>query len=139
MAKQVQFDHQGDMLWINVEMFGLYFITYTYQLWSASASTPPILTNPLKSGSNDIPHDDFHPVINDYNPTEPVSNYANRTIDVRFWIKYGDNDNDNGYRLRVTVLQGPTFQSAQELDNAEATGTVGSLSIKEEFITIKLV
>jgi hypothetical protein len=137
MITPIEFDHQGEMLWINIEMFGIYFITYTYQLWSSSTTTPPILTNPLKAGSNEIPHDDFHPVINDYNPTEDISNYVDRTIDVRFWIKKGDDD--NGYSMKVTVYQGPTFQSAQELGSDKAEGIVGDLSIKEEFVTIKLV
>ena len=137
MIKPIAFNHDGPALWINIEMFGLYFITYTYQLWSANASEPPILTNPLKVGSNEIPHDDAHPVINDYNSTEAISKYVNRTIDVRFWVKKGVAD--DGYRLRVTVFQGPSIQTAQQLDFAEVMGSVGNSSIKEEFVTIKLV
>ncbi len=137
MVKQIRFDPQGERLWINVEMFGIYFITYTYQLWSADKSQPPILTNPIKSGSNANPHDDFYQVINDYNTNEPVDKYIDRTIDVRFWIKQGNDD--NGYHLKVTVLQGNQFENAQELDFDEVSGTNGSSSIKQEFLTIQLI
>jgi len=80
MLKPVKFDPQGEKLWINIEMYGIYFITYTYQLWSADAAAPPILTNLIKTGSNEIPHDDFFPVVNDYNVTEPLEKNADRTL-----------------------------------------------------------
>jgi len=136
--KEIAFDHNGQMLWINVEMKGLYFISYTYQLWSATSDTPPILTNPMKQGNNLIPHDDFHPVINDYNPTEIISRYVNRTIDVRFWIKK-INATDDGYNLIVSVHQGSSFGTSKELGSQKVSGKVKNLSVKEEFVIIKLV
>lgn len=137
MVNPVSFDPQGQELWINIEMTGIYFITYTYQLWSAEANTPPVLTLPVKSGSNEIPHDDFYPVMNDYNPSEPVIKNTDRIVDVRFWVKKGDDD--NGYNLRVTVYQGDSFPTANIIGFHEVGGNNGSASLKEEFITIKLV
>jgi hypothetical protein len=136
MTKPIPFDHNGGPLWISIEMSGLYFVTYIYQLWSADPSTPPILTNPLKVGSNEIPHDDVHPVINDYNSTEQINRYVDRIIDVRFWVKKGDND--DGYTLKVFLLQGQTPGTATLLGSDEVSGMVGASSIKEEFITLQL-
>ncbi|MGZ5248094.1 MAG: hypothetical protein ACXWV5_13420 [Flavitalea sp.] len=136
--KEIPFDHNGQMLWIDVEMNGLYFISYTYQLWSSTSDTPPILTHPTKQGNNLIPHDDFHPVINDYNPTEIISRYVNRVIDVRFWIKKTE-ETDDGYNLIVSVFQGSSFGSSTKIGSQKVSGKVKALSVKEEFVIIKLV
>ena len=137
MIREIKFDPDGGPLWIVIEMQGLYIITYTYQLWSATVAEPPILTVPIRVGSNQIPHPDRYPVVNDFNPTEPVSAHDGRIIDVRFWVKKADSD--DGYNLIVTVKQGPVFESAVVLDDDSEKGNVGSLSVKEEFVTIKLV
>ncbi|WP_298739183.1 hypothetical protein [uncultured Chitinophaga sp.] len=137
MIKPVKFNPQGERLWINIEMMGIYFVTYTYQLWSADATVPPVLTNPLRSGSNEIPHDDFFPVVNDFNPTEPVERYVGRTIDVRFWVKKGEDD--EGYTLTLTVLQGNAFSTAAVIGGDIVQGKTDGASIKEAFITLKLV
>jgi hypothetical protein len=135
--KEIKFNKAGAKLWINIDMLGLYFTTYTYQLWASKASDPPILTNPLKSGTNESPHDDNYCVLNDFVPNEPIANHDQRVIDVRFWVKKVNAD--DGYTLKVTVLQGATYQTAQPLDHDEVSGKVGSLSVKQEFITIKLI
>ncbi len=137
MDKQIGFDPNGGPLWISIDMQGLYFITYTYQLWSADATSLPILTNPIRFGSNEIPHDDNFLVINDFGPTEPVANHRGRIIDVRFWVKKGDDD--NGFNLTVTVLQGNSLGEAAVLDSVSIPGQVGELSIKEEIIVIGLI
>ena len=138
MIKPIVFNLAGSKLWINIEMRGIYFITYTYQLWSSDPIDNTILTSPLRHGSNQVPNDDHYAVINDFKPNEPIPNYVNRIIDVRFWVKKGPDD--NGYNLRVAVLQGNSFQSASIIGHEEVSGNVGSsLSIKEEFITLRLV
>lgn len=136
-TKKIEFDSNGGNLWINVEMFGIYYVTYVYQLWSAIATEPPILTNPLKHGSNNIPHDDYYQVINDFTPNQPLAYYDQRTIDVRFWIKKGSED--NGYNLKVTLFQGATFATAVAIDSDSVSGKLDTSSIKEEFITIQLI
>lgn len=137
MIHLVQFDPNGQRLWINIGMLGIHFIVYSYRLWSADAFTPPILTNPNKEGNNDIPHDDFYPVMNDYNPSEPVAKNERRGIDVRFWVKKGDDS--TGYRLKVTVKQGDVFQSAVVIGEKEVGADDLTVSLKEEFIAIKLI
>lgn len=136
LIRPIVFDPQGEKLWINVDMFGIYFITYTYQLWSSDASTPPVLTNPVKSGSNEVPHDDFYPVVNDYHPSEHVSKNEGRVIDVGFWITKGDDD--NGYTLRVTVLQGNNYETATPIGSHEVSGKNDGQTTKKEFVPVKL-
>lgn len=137
MLKQIKFDFSGEKLWLKVEMNGIYFITYTYQLWSAIASGPPILTNPIICGSNENPNDDQYAVLNDFNPADPVAAYENRVVDIRFWIKKGVDD--GGYSVKGTLYQGADLVSAKELGSDSVTGTCGTLSIKQEFLTLKLV
>lgn len=132
--KEITFNAHGQRLFLNIEMLGLYFITYTYQLWAATASEPAIVTNPIRQGSNESPHDDLYEVRSDYAPDEPVARNHERVIDVRFWVKaVGE---DNGYRLRATIYQGDNGET--ELGSDEISGTVDG-SIKEEFIAIKLI
>lgn len=133
--KEVHFNPNGGKLYINVVMKGLYFITYTYQLWGATTNEPPIVTNPLRSGTNENPHDDSYEVCNDYTPVEPVSKNDKRVIDVRFWVKKVEAD--NGYNLSVEVFQGG-INAADIIGSDSVSGTVSG-SIKEEFITIRLV
>lgn len=135
--KEIEFKSAGEKLWINIEMKGLYFTTYTYQLWAATSAEPPILTNPIKAGTNESPHDDHYPVVNDFITNEAIAKHDKRVIDVRFWVKKGDDD--HGYKLKVTVFQGPIFAGAQPLGEEEVTGKVTALSVKEEFITIRLI
>lgn len=135
--KEVEFNPTGEKLWINIEMKGLYFQTYTYQLWSATVSEPPILTNPIRSGTNESPHDDFFEVKNDHLPQDPLINYNNRVIDVRFWIKKVNAD--NGYNVSVNVYQGASIDSGEKIGSETISGNSGGSSIKEEFITVKLI
>jgi hypothetical protein len=136
--KTVTFIPANGKLWIAIEMTGVYFITYVYQMWAATANEPPILTNPLKQGNNLNPHDDHYPVINDYNQTEPLINFDKRILDIKFWIKVVDG-NDNGYNLKVTVLQGNDFETATEIGNDAITnGTVGAIGLKQEAISFQL-
>lgn len=137
MDKEIAFDHQGGPLWVNISMNNLYFITYTYQLWSATVSEFPILTNPTRAGNNLRSDDDNYQVINDFKPNEAIRNYVKRVIDARFLIKKGDDD--LGYTLRVVVLQGSSFENATALDDFTIEGTLGNLSIKEEFIMLRLI
>jgi hypothetical protein len=134
--KIVKYNSNGGRLWIDIEMYGLYFISYTYQLWSASVTEPPVLTNPLKNGNNSSPHDDYFPVINDYNPTEPLSQYDNRGAEVRLWIKKVNDD--NGYHLKAVIYQGNDYDTAIELGSDELNGTLNGLSVKMESLLLKL-
>ena len=132
--KEVHFNPDGGKIAINIEMLGLYFITYTYQLWAATIAEPPIVTNPPRAGSNENPHDDRFDIKSDYFPNEPVARNHDRVIDVRFWVKKVSDD--HGYNLKVIVYQG-VISPENEIGADEIPGTVGG-SIKEEFITIKL-
>ena len=132
--KEIEFNPDGGKIVINIEMLGLYFITYTYQLWAATIAEPPIVTNPPRSGSNENPLDDNFDIRSDYVPNEPPARNHNRVIDVRFWIKKVSDD--HGYNLKVIVYQG-AISPGNEIGADEIPGTVGG-SIKEEFITIKL-
>ncbi|MDP3556263.1 MAG: hypothetical protein Q8T03_02750 [Bacteroidota bacterium] len=136
--KKITFDPAKGRLWINIEMLGIYFITYAYQMWSAIASEPPILSNPLRKGNNDSPHDDHFEVINDFNTTDPLANFDKRCLDVNFWVKKIET-NDNGYILKLNLLQGNDFESATLLDNIVVTGTLGTLNLKEEGAVIQLI
>lgn len=133
--KEVMFNPNGSKLNINIEMLGLYFVTYTYQLWASTTVEPPIVTNPIRSGSNESPHDDHYVVQSDYVANEPVERNHERVIDVRFWVKKVEDD--NGYNLRVIIYQGD-IKPANEIGRDEISGTVGSNSIKQEFISVKL-
>ncbi|MDP2388148.1 MAG: hypothetical protein Q8M29_17370 [Bacteroidota bacterium] len=135
--KEILFNPYGPPLWINIEMAGVYLITYSYQLWSAKNGEPAVLTNPLKQGNNIIPHDDHYPVLNDHNPTDILTNYPGRIIDVRFNVKKVEG-NDNGYVLKVNILQGLAFETASLLDTDKVEGTVGEAGFKPESILIKL-
>jgi hypothetical protein len=138
--KIIPFNPNGERLWVSMETRGLYFISYIYQLWSANANEPPILTNPMKQGNNIIPHDDFYLIQNDFNPAEPLSKFRNRIIDVRYWVK--KLQSDDGYGLRVSVWQGNDFNTANLLGSeeipTEGSSTLGDLGLKEEFITIQI-
>ncbi len=130
-------------------MQGLYFITYTYQLWSADASEPPILTNPLLSGNNQQPHDDHYPIQNSYTPDEPLQKFNDRLVDVQFEVRAMGND--DGYHLAVTIKQGDSYDKAVVCEapqaipvpqpgTAPAPAKVGSTyGSKSEYITISLV
>ena len=135
-TKIIQYDANGAALWISIEMTGLYFVTYTCQLWSADETGEPILSKPIKSGTNKVAGDDFYQVLNDLNPADVLAAYDGRVLDIRFWVKKGTDD--NGYRLKATLLQGAAFNTAQALGNVEVTGKNKTQSIKEEFITIQL-
>lgn len=137
MDKEIAFDHTGGPLWINIVMNGLYFISYTYQLWSADPHDFPILTKPLRVGNNEIPHDDFYQVLNDFRPNDPIARYAGRVIDVRFWVKKVADD--EGYNLSVIVMQGNSAGGAVVLDDFKIQSNSGNFSIKEEFITLRLI
>ena len=80
--------------------------------------------------------------MNDFNPTQPISEYINRVIDVRFLIKKGDDD--NGYTLNVVVLQGNTYETAVErgrdsIPSENPPAKLEATSIKQEFSAIKLI
>jgi hypothetical protein len=133
--KEVYFNPNGGKLYINVIMEGLYFITYTYQLWGATTNEPPIVTNPLRSGTNENPHDDSFEVRNDYAPVESISKNDRRVIDVRFWVKKVEAD--NAYNLSVVVYQGG--MNEENIIGVDAVSGNTNGSIKEEFVTIRLV
>jgi hypothetical protein len=133
--KTVNYNPEGERLWVNIEMKGLYFVSYTYQLWSSSITEPPILTSPLKNGNNESPHDDYYPIVNDYNPTEPLSQYHNRALEIRLLVKKVDGD--NGYRLRAVVYQGNDYETATELGFDEVEGTLNG-GVKIESLLLKL-
>lgn len=135
--KKIMFDPNGSKLWLNIEMRGVYFITYAYQLWAANKSEPPILTSPLRQGNNVSPHDDHYEIINDYNRNEPIANYDQRCLDINVWLKKAAED--NGYTLKVTVFQGTDYQSAVAIGHDEITGTIGNSGIKEEGFVIQLI
>ncbi|GAB4029728.1 hypothetical protein [Spirosoma jeollabukense] len=137
MDKEINFNPADGALWVTINMEGLYSVTYTYQLWSANPNEPPILTNPLRAGSNEIPHLDAFQVINDFNVDEPIASFNDRIIDVRFWVK--KKVDDDGYNLIVTVLQGNTLNGATGLGDVVISGQVGSQSLKEEFVLIRLI
>ena len=132
--KKITFNPRGEKIMIKIEMHGVYFITYTYQLWASTASEPAIVSNPLRQGSNETPHDDIYQVRSDFVPTEPVAMNHARIIDLRFCIIRLSND--PGYRIRATVYQGEV-DSGHVLGSAEVSGTVSG-SVKEEFITLRL-
>lgn len=139
--KEIAFDHEGGPLWINIVMEGLFFMTYTYRLWSAKTSELPILTTPTRAGNNERSDDDNYQVLNDFKPNEPVTDYTNRVIDVRFWVKKGEDAEEESevkYTLKVVVLQGSTFKKAVELRNHIIEKELKDVSLKQEFITIRL-
>jgi hypothetical protein len=134
--KTIKYHPNGGRLWINIEMKGLYYVSYTFQMWSASTTEPPILTNPLKNGNNDSPHDDYYPIVNDYNTTEPLSQYHKRTLEIRLLIKKVKGD--DGYHLRAVVYQGNDFESAEELGYDEVEDSLNGAGIKIESLVLKL-
>jgi hypothetical protein len=151
--KIVKYDsRKGKKLWLVIKMFGNYYITYTWDLWSSVKSEPPILTKSSRSGSNLSPHDDVFQVVNDYSPMEPLVNYNNRRADLNFWVKLRD-DNTN-YKLVVQVYQaeevildtngnvyvvnGAQISSDDDLTIDRPDGIPNGNSI-EEFLTIQLI
>ncbi|HWV67685.1 hypothetical protein [Chitinophaga sp.] len=140
--KKVSYDPNGGKLWIRIEMTGIYFITYIYQMWAATADELPILTKPLRQNSNELPQPDHYLVQNDYKPGEPLISFNKRVLDISFRVrKYKD---DNGYKLKVSVLQGDDFDTAKVIGSdqvgAGTTATLGTdVTGKTEDILLQLM
>lgn len=140
--KKVAYDPNGGKIWIRIEMTGIYFITYIYQMWAATADELPILTKPLRQNSNELPQPDYYLVQNDYKPGEPLINFDKRVLDISFRVrKYQD---DNGYKLGVSVLQGDDFNTAKVIGSGQvgygATTTLGTdVTGKQEDVLLQLI
>jgi hypothetical protein len=137
IEKDVQFDPNGEKLWVEFDMKGLYGITYVYQLLDKDKKTP--LSSPLKTGNNIQLDDDFYEIKNDLNPNQPLSDYEDRQVNVSFLIVQVKDD--FGYKVKATIFQGATFKTAVELDFAESpdSSKVGSDGIEEQIIKLNLV
>ncbi len=142
IMKKVAYDPNGGKLWIRIDMTGIYFITYIYQMWAATADEHPILTKPLRQNSNELPQPDYYLIQNDYKPGEPLINFDKRVLDISFRVrKYED---DNGYKLRVSVLQGDDFNTAKVIGSSQigygTTATLGTdVTGKQEDILLQLI
>lgn len=137
--KTVNFDAAGQPLWVAITMGGLYSTTFTYRLLESKGSPSPIkiLTEPVIAGnSNGKDVRLVFPVVNSFNPGEPLAAYDGRFVDATFLVK--TLESDNGYNLTLEVLQGADAATAVSLGSDSVSGTVGAAGFKEAEIKIQL-
>lgn len=137
--KTVNFDAAGQPLWVAITMGGLYSTTFTLRLLESKGNPSPIkiLTEPVIAGKNN--NDDARlvfPLVNSFNPGEPLAAYDGRFADATFLIK--TLSDDNGYTLTVEVLQGTDAATAVSLGSDDLSDTVGAAGFKEAEIKIQL-
>jgi DNA/RNA endonuclease YhcR with UshA esterase domain len=143
--KDAIFDPTGEKLWVVVKMTGLYYVTYTYQLWGSSQDDYPVLTKQPKANSNQVSVDDYYQLVNEYNSGEVLPKFHERVVKISLdVIKTKD---DFGYIMSVFIFQakevvilqimkdmytpGYVFPVAP-LSTDERNGKTGGKTLKEE-------
>ncbi len=145
MNCDVIFDGNGESLWVEMDMKGLYRIIYEYELWSKEAGKPVILMKDAFKGSNeDDNHPDFTQIRNDYAPTEPLADFDGYEVAVSFKIIKKD-DSDTGYRIGLIIKQGTHFDTSNVIGRCyspadeKESGKVGEQNfVKEEYLVVTL-
>lgn len=137
--KTILFDPAGKKLWAAISPKGLYAISFTLcLLQSDNVSLPPfILNEPAFAGDNqDGAPKYFFPVVNQFQPGEPLSKYDGRYASATFFIKTVADD--DGYIVTVELLQGDDAASATSLGSDSASGTAGANGYAEVEIKFQL-
>lgn len=135
MIKTIFFDGAGELLWVNIILLGPYHISFAYELLEKDllpTSSPMILTAPIVAGDNLSGRSEFFfPVVNVFQPGEPLSVYDKRYIHTLFFVrKLWD---DPGFTIGVQLLQGEDPMTAA-IRGTEAIGVEYS-NIGDDILT----
>ena len=106
--KTIYFDPNGDPLWVRITTTGWHPVSFTYELLEKEDLPIPsrtLLTEPAIAGNNlDKQSVHYLPVVNAFQPGEPLEVYDGRFIHTTFLImKLQD---ETGSNIQVDLLQG---------------------------------